>query len=151
MTQRHMGNRVRMREGACSRSRLHARITETVEQCYCLTTLATHRSADWKNRLSVTAFHLNLEYCSCSLQIVLTYPLDLDVRLFSLSYQGSGDFWAQPVKNPPLHNFYRFFQDLTGCKLVVIHLDRPISYIFLQVPANFLFIVMTTGQELGHW
>jgi hypothetical protein len=32
---------------------------------------------------------------------------------------------------PPLHNFYRYFQDSTGCKLVAIHLDRPISCIFL--------------------
>jgi hypothetical protein len=38
---------------------------------------------------------------------------------------------------------------LTGCKLVAIHLDRLISS-FFQVPANFFFIVMTTGQELGH-
>jgi hypothetical protein len=30
-------------------------------------------------------------------------------------------------------------------------LDRPISYIFFQVLANFYYIVMTTGQELGHW
>jgi hypothetical protein len=52
--------------------------------------------------------------------------------------------------NLPLRNFYRFFQDLTGCKLVAIHLDRPTSYTFFQVPANFFFIVMTTGQELGH-
>jgi hypothetical protein len=29
-------------------------------------------------------------------------------------------------------------------------LDWPISYIFFQVPANFFFIVMPTGQELGH-
>jgi hypothetical protein len=29
-------------------------------------------------------------------------------------------------------------------------LDRPISYNLFQVPANFFFIVMTTGQELGH-
>jgi hypothetical protein len=49
-----------------------------------------------------------------------------------------------------LYNFNRFSQDLTGCKLVAIHLDRPISYSFFQVPANFSFIVMTTGQELGH-
>jgi hypothetical protein len=40
---------------------------------------------------------------------------------------------------------------MTSCKLVAIHLDRPISYLFFQVPANFFFIVMTTGQELGHW
>jgi hypothetical protein len=42
------------------------------------------------------------------------------------------------------------FQDLTGCKLVAIHLDWPKSYIFFQVPANFFFIVMTTGQELAN-
>ena len=41
------------------------------------------------------------------------------------------------------------FQDLTGCKLVAIHLEWPISYFFFQVPANFFFIVMTTSQELG--
>jgi hypothetical protein len=47
--------------------------------------------------------------------------------------------------------FYRFSEDFTGCKLVAIHLDQPISYIFLfQVPATFFFVVMTTGQELGH-
>ena len=49
-----------------------------------------------------------------------------------------------------LHNFYRFSQDLTGCKLVAINLDRPISYNFFQVPAKFFFNVMTTDQELGH-
>jgi hypothetical protein len=48
-----------------------------------------------------------------------------------------------------LHNFYRFFQDLTGCKLVAISVNQPISYIFFQVPDDFFFIVMTTGQELG--
>jgi hypothetical protein len=49
------------------------------------------------------------------------------------------------------HNFYRFSQDLMGCKFVAIHLDRPIlSYISFQVPANFFFVVMTTDQELGH-
>ena len=46
-----------------------------------------------------------------------------------------------------LHNFYWFFQDLTGCKLVVINLDRPISYIFFQVPANFFFIVKNLGID----
>ena len=30
--------------------------------------------------------------------------------------------------NPPLHNFYWFFQELTGCKFVAIKLDMPISY-----------------------
>jgi hypothetical protein len=42
------------------------------------------------------------------------------------------------------------FLDSTGCKLVTMNLDRPISYIFFQVPANFFFIVMISGQELGH-
>jgi hypothetical protein len=32
--------------------------------------------------------------------------------------------------NPPLHNFYRFFHDVTGCKLVAINLDRPIELSF---------------------
>jgi hypothetical protein len=40
---------------------------------------------------------------------------------------------------------------LTGCKLAAINLDWPTSYIIFQVPANFFFVVMTTGQELGHW
>ena len=65
--------------------------------------------------------------------------------------QGLGDFGAQPAKIRPLHNFYRFSQDLTGCKLVAMNLDQPISFFWFQVLANFFFIVMTTGQELGHW
>jgi hypothetical protein len=40
--------------------------------------------------------------------------------------QGSGDFWAQPAKIHPFVTSTGFFQDLTGCKLVAIHLDRPI-------------------------
>ena len=52
--------------------------------------------------------------------------------------------------NPPIQNFYLFFQNSTGCKLVVITLDQPMSYIILQVPANFFFIVMTTSQKLGY-
>ena len=58
--------------------------------------------------------------------------------------QGSGDFWAQPAQIRPFTTF-------TGCNLVAIHLDQPISYCFSQVPANFFFILMTTDQELGHW
>ena len=46
--------------------------------------------------------------------------------------QGSGDFWAQPAKIRPFTTSTGFFQDLTGCKLVAIHLDRPISYIFFK-------------------
>jgi hypothetical protein len=68
----------------------------------------------------------------------------------SRGLQGSGDFGAQPAKIRPFTTITGFFQDLTGCKLVAIHLDRPISYTFFQVPANFFFIAMTTGQELGH-
>ena len=62
---------------------------------------------------------------------------------------GIGRLLSSTSYNPPLHNFYRFFQDLTGCKLVAIYLDRPISYFFFQVPANFFFIVMTTTKNLG--
>ena len=40
---------------------------------------------------------------------------------------GFGRLWSSTSWNLSLHNFYRFFQDLTGCKLVAIHLDRPIS------------------------
>jgi hypothetical protein len=94
--------------------------------------------------------------------------------------QSSGDFWAPPAKIRPFttstgfstiwpvanllpliwtgqylllfSSVYRFLHNLTGCKLVAIHLDWPISSSFLfQVPANFFFIVMTTGQELEHW
>jgi hypothetical protein len=66
--------------------------------------------------------------------------------------QGSADFWAQPPKiRPFITTSTGFWQDFTGCKLVAINLDRPISYVFFQVPANFFFIVMTTGQELGPW
>jgi hypothetical protein len=63
--------------------------------------------------------------------------------------QGSGDFSAQPAKIRPFTTSTGFFQNLTGSKLAAINLDRPISYIFFQVPANFFFIVITTSQELG--
>jgi hypothetical protein len=46
---------------------------------------------------------------------------------------------------------YQISHNFTGCRLVAINLDRPMSYIVFQVPANFFFIVMTTNQELGHW
>jgi hypothetical protein len=69
-------------------------------------------------------------------------------------YTGSGvrRLLSSTSENPPLHhNFDRFFfQDITGCKLVAVNLDRPISYILFRVSATFFFIVMTTGQELGH-
>ena len=58
-------------------------------------------------------------------------------------------FELNQLKSVPSH-FYRFFEDLTACKLVAINLDRPISYMFVQVPANFFFVVMATGRELGH-
>jgi hypothetical protein len=53
-------------------------------------------------------------------------------------------------QNPHLHNFYRFSQDLTGCKLVAIDWTSQYPIYFFQVPANFLFLVTTIGQELGH-
>jgi hypothetical protein len=62
---------------------------------------------------------------------------------------GFGRLLSSTSSNPPLHNFYRFLQDLTGYKLVAMNLDWPISDYYFQVPANFFFIVMTTGQELG--
>ena len=71
--------------------------------------------------------------------------------LFFPCVQGSGDFWAQPAKILPFTTSTGFLQDLTGCKLVAIHLDRPISYNFFQAPANVFFTVITTGQERGHW
>ena len=64
---------------------------------------------------------------------------------------GFGRLWANQLKSAPSQLLLFFSQDLTGCRLVVINLDQPISYFFFQVPANFFFIVMTTGQELGHW
>ena len=48
-------------------------------------------------------------------------------KLQPFSSQGSGDFWAQPAKLRPPHNFYRFSQDSIGCKVVAINLDRLIS------------------------
>ena len=64
---------------------------------------------------------------------------------------GFGRLLSSTNWNPPLHNFYRFLQVSTGCKLVANHFDRPISYIFSPVPANLFFIVMTTSQDFGHW
>jgi hypothetical protein len=58
-------------------------------------------------------------------------------KLFG-GWQGSGDFWAQLAKIHPFTNFYRFFHDLTGCKLVVINLDQPISYICFSSVGWFL-------------
>jgi hypothetical protein len=59
-------------------------------------------------------------------------------------------FELNQLKSAPSQLLPVFFEDLTGCKLVVIHLDWLISYTFFQVLANFFFIVMTTGQELEH-
>jgi hypothetical protein len=42
---------------------------------------------------------------------------------------GSGDFWARPAKIRPFTTSTGFFfQDFTGCKLIAIHLDPPISF-----------------------
>jgi hypothetical protein len=58
-------------------------------------------------------------------------------------------FELNQLKSAPSQHLL-VFPGLTGCKLVAVNLDRPISYTFFQVPANFFFIVMTTGQEFGH-
>jgi hypothetical protein len=72
-------------------------------------------------------------------------------------WHGLGDFGAQPVKIRPFTTSTGFLRILTGCKLVAINLNWSISYIhiyiyiynfyfyFFQVPANFFFIIMTTG------
>jgi hypothetical protein len=66
--------------------------------------------------------------------------------------QGLGDFWPRPAKIRPFTTstvLPVFFRIWLVADFVAINLDRPISYIFFQVPANFFLIVMTTGQELG--
>ena len=67
--------------------------------------------------------------------------------------QGSGDFFElNQLKSLPSKLLLVFFKDFTGRKFVAINLDWLISYVFfLEVPADFLFIVMTTGQQLGRW
>ena len=50
----------------------------------------------------------------------------------ALQYRVQETFELHQLKSAPF-NFYRFFfQDLTGCKLVAINLDWPISYIFFK-------------------
>jgi len=49
---------------------------------------------------------------------------------------GFGRLLSSANYNPALNNFYRFFQDLTGCKLVAINLEWPISYIFFKCQLN---------------
>jgi hypothetical protein len=59
-------------------------------------------------------------------------------------------FELNQLKSGPSSQLLPVFDRISPvAKLVAINLDRPISYIFIfQVPANFFFIVMTTGQEL---
>ena len=53
--------------------------------------------------------------------------------------QGSGDFWAQPAKIRPFRTSTGFFQDLTGCKLVVINSDQLISSYFFFHKCRLLY------------
>jgi len=87
----------------------------------------------------------------CKPHPIHSVPFPSLLRPLIFMWERERDFWAQPAKIHPFTTSTGILQDLTACKLVAIHLDRPISYILLQVPANFFFIVMTTGQELGHW
>jgi hypothetical protein len=58
-------------------------------------------------------------------------PLSISVPSPPPTYllSGFGRLLSSTSYNLPLHNFFRFCQDLTGCKLVAIHLDQPISCI----------------------
>jgi hypothetical protein len=116
----------------------------------------THRDAAWKEHKYVewwaTCFGPLASIYMCIYRSAVSNDKYIQKDKVCLSwFQGSGDFWAQPAKIHTFATSTGFFQDLTGCKLVAIHLDRPISYISFQVSANFFFIVMTTGQELEHW
>ena len=48
------------------------------------------------------------------------------------SVTGFGRLLSSTSQNPPLHNFYRISQDLTGCKLVATHLDRHYPTFFFK-------------------
>ena len=98
-------------------------------------------------------------YCNCNsnnklfcvwTRFIQSFQTCLGITLRTCK-AGFGRLLSSTSWNPPPHNFYRFLQVSTSCKLVANHFDRPISYIFPPVPANLFFIVMTTGQELGHW
>jgi len=71
--------------------------------------------------------------------------------------QGSGDFRAQPAKMRPFTTSTGFFMIWPVANLLPFIWTGQYPYIwlaiyiFFQVPANSFFIVMTTGQELGHW
>jgi hypothetical protein len=66
--------------------------------------------------------------------------------------QGWGDFWAQPAKIHPFTTSTGVSRILPFANLLpFIWTGQYPLYIFFQLPANFFFIVMTTGQELGHW
>jgi hypothetical protein len=63
--------------------------------------------------------------------------------------QGSGDFWDQPAKIHPFTTSTSFLRIWPVANLMPFIWTGQYP-IFFQVPANFFFIVMTTGQELGH-
>jgi hypothetical protein len=88
--------------------------------------------------------------------MAITFPTILINLITQATIQCSdrADFnWSRVRETFELNQLklFRFSQDLTGCKLLAIDLDRSISYIFFQVSANFFFIVMTTSLEIGCW
>ena len=64
-------------------------------------------------------------------------------------YRVRETFMLNQLKSTP-SQLLPVFPGFNRLKLVTIHMDRPISYNFFKVPANFFFIVMTIDQELGH-
>ena len=94
-------------------------------------------------------FSYNFSSCSTTCTHICMYVFMVTYTV--LVFQGSGDFGAPPDNNPPLHNFFQFlsgFHWLQTC----CHSFGPANILcfFFQVWANVFFIVMTTGQELGH-
>jgi hypothetical protein len=79
------------------------------------------------------------------------YVLPLNIFLHIVYLQGSGDFWAQPAKIRPFKTSTGFPMIWPVANLLPFIWTGQYPVFFFQVPANFFFIVMTTGQELGHW
>ena len=59
--------------------------------------------------------------------------------------QGSGDFWAPPAKIRPFTTSTGFFRIWPVANLLPSIWIGQYPTFFFQVPANFLFVVMTTG------
>ena len=82
-------------------------------------------------------------HCEIRIQLtLLPYSPPSSVAFIMLTHPPSppefGRLLSSTSSNPPLHNFYRFSQDFTGCQLVAVHLDRPISYILFSSAGSFL-------------